>query len=166
MPEPTEQLAGWKAKTDAAGEGWFEWFKMPENTTHIAYVHESGKVYDPENGWDQPEFVIAAAEGHVHKLIRVDEVAPLLAAVENVLALHVPETRYTAAGWEEVSFESRADAAEYGDTDNVQEFTVCHECGLIETHDGGEERCYEYSIWPCATVRAIESALEGGDDAK
>ncbi|PRB14482.1 hypothetical protein [Microbacterium sp. MYb62] len=53
-----------------AGVGWFEWFKMPENTTEIAYVHESGEVFDPVRGWNPVEFTIAAAEGRVHRLVR------------------------------------------------------------------------------------------------
>ena len=53
-----------------AGVGWFEWFKMPENTTEIAYVHENGEVFDPVRGWNPVEFTIAAAEGRVHRLVR------------------------------------------------------------------------------------------------
>lgn len=42
-------------------------------TTEIAYVHENGEVYDPVNEWNPPEFVGAAAEGRVHRLIRADD---------------------------------------------------------------------------------------------
>lgn len=31
--------------------GWVQYQKMPQNTTHIAYVRENGEVYDPEIGW-------------------------------------------------------------------------------------------------------------------
>lgn len=55
-----------------SGEGWYEWSRVPANTTHIAYVHESGEVYDPENGWSPDDFTFAAARGHVHKLVRLD----------------------------------------------------------------------------------------------
>lgn len=57
--------------SDADGAvGWFEWFKMPENTTEIAYVYENGDVFDPARGWNPPEFTIAAAEGRVFRLVR------------------------------------------------------------------------------------------------
>lgn len=58
-----------------AGTGWFEWFKMPENTTEIAYVHENGEVFDPARGWNPVEFTIAAAEGKAFRLIRAVDVA-------------------------------------------------------------------------------------------
>ncbi|WP_295035563.1 hypothetical protein [uncultured Microbacterium sp.] len=61
---------GVQGEPSDAGVGWFEWFKMPENTTEIAYVHENGEVFDPTRGWNPPEFVIAAAEGRVHRLVR------------------------------------------------------------------------------------------------
>ena len=69
--------AGWRdsrasvqGEPSDAGVGWFEWFKMPENTTEIAYVHESGEVFDPVRGWNPVEFTIAAAEGRVFRLVR------------------------------------------------------------------------------------------------
>lgn len=55
-----------------SGEGWFEWLKMPENTTEIAYVHENGDVFDPFRGWNPIEFTIAAAEGRVFRLVRAE----------------------------------------------------------------------------------------------
>lgn len=57
-----------------AGEGWYEWHKMPGHTTHIAHVHENGDVYDPEHGWNPPQFLLASAEGRVHRLVRADEI--------------------------------------------------------------------------------------------
>lgn len=55
--------------------GWHEFYKPGVMTTHIAYVHENGWVYLPE-GPDvvsETDFLLAAAEGHVHRLIREDE---------------------------------------------------------------------------------------------
>ena len=155
MSDPDEIVADWKAKTDAATQGPWEAFEQDDAFAIEARAEDDFGFFVVEPPLYQPdaEFIATARTA----------MPRLLSAVESVLALHKPETRYTASGWEEFSFESRADAAEYGD---VQEFKVCHECGQIETHDGGEERCYEYSIWPCATVRAIESALGGGDDAE
>ena len=43
-----EQIA---AEIEAVTVGWVQYQRMPENTTHIAYVHENGDVYDPERGW-------------------------------------------------------------------------------------------------------------------
>lgn len=31
--------------------GWVQYRRMPQNTAHIAYVHEDGEVYLPEYGW-------------------------------------------------------------------------------------------------------------------
>lgn len=55
-----------------SGEGWYEWLRDGASTTHIAYVHENGSVYDPEFGWDSAEFLMAAAAGRVFKLVRAD----------------------------------------------------------------------------------------------
>ena len=62
-----------EARTEAnAGVGWFEWFEMPANMPHVAYVHEGGSVYDPELGWDPEGFTLAAASGNIHRLVRLD----------------------------------------------------------------------------------------------
>lgn len=55
-----------------SGEGWYEWHKMPMNTTHIAYVPETGSVYLPEDDLDSTDFLLASAEGRVHRLVRAD----------------------------------------------------------------------------------------------
>ena len=55
-----------------SGEGWYEWQRMPGNTTHIVYVHENGESYDPENGWNDPTFLFASAQGLVHRMVRAD----------------------------------------------------------------------------------------------
>lgn len=65
-----------------SGEGWYEWHKMPANTTHIAYVHENGEVFDPEEGWNSPNFLLASAEGRVHRLVRADEVSSVQESTE------------------------------------------------------------------------------------
>jgi hypothetical protein len=54
-------------------EGWYEWHKMPENTTHIAHVYENGEVYIPE--WPQVfvnDFREAQENGKVYRLVRDD----------------------------------------------------------------------------------------------
>lgn len=56
-----------------SGEGWYEWHKMPNFTTHVAYVHESGEVYVPEFGLTSEDFLLASAEGRVHRLVRADQ---------------------------------------------------------------------------------------------
>ena len=55
-----------------SGEGWYEWIREGTGTTHVAYVHENGSVYDPERGWDPTEFLLASAAGRVFKLVRVE----------------------------------------------------------------------------------------------
>lgn len=59
-----------------SGTGWYEWIKMPLATTHVAYVHESGSIYLPENELISEDFLMAAAEGRVHRLIRADDLPP------------------------------------------------------------------------------------------
>jgi len=58
-----------------AGEGWYEWIREGSATTHIAYVHENGEVYDPEHGWNPPDFLLAAARDRVFKLVRAEALA-------------------------------------------------------------------------------------------
>ena len=53
--------------------GWFEWFKMPENTTHIAYVYESGGVYLPEDGVSYADFFEALSNGKAYRLVRAEQ---------------------------------------------------------------------------------------------
>lgn len=54
----------------ASETGWFEWFKMPQNTTHIAYVYESRGIYLPEDGVSYKDFFEALSNGKVYRLIR------------------------------------------------------------------------------------------------
>jgi hypothetical protein len=82
----------------------------------------------------------------------------LLSAVEKVLALHKPETRFTAAGYEEYSFDTREEAMEWNPV--TGSFIVCEHCGSIETDDD-PDRSYRDSMWPCATVRALQDAIGG-----
>lgn len=58
-----------------SGEGWYEWLRVREGSaaTCIAYVHENGEVYDPEQGWNSPEFLLAAAHGRVFRLVRAED---------------------------------------------------------------------------------------------
>lgn len=55
----------------AAGIGWFEWFKMPQHTTYIAYVYESGSVYLPEVDATYADFYTALTTGNAFRLMRV-----------------------------------------------------------------------------------------------
>lgn len=68
-----------------SGAGWYAWFKMPANTSHVAYVHENGEVYDPEHGWNPEEFALAAAEGQVHRLVRADDADALAEALSDLM---------------------------------------------------------------------------------
>lgn len=53
-----------------SGEGWYEFFRMPTNTTHIAYISENGDIYFPENGISHDDWLGATIKGNVHKLVR------------------------------------------------------------------------------------------------
>lgn len=68
-----------------SGEGWYEWRQPSSTTPQIAYVLESGSVYAPVLGWDPPEFVLAAARGHVHRLIRADDADVLAEALSDLM---------------------------------------------------------------------------------
>jgi hypothetical protein len=109
MPDPTEMLADWKAKTDAAAEA---------ESRHPSW-HDRGVAIVQGSHWRA-----GFKAGFEYANYR-----PLLAAVESVLRLHTAE-RVT---W---STDPR--------------YQVCTSCN---------------QMWPCPTVRAIESALGGGDDA-
>lgn len=56
-----------------SGTGWYEWIREGSMTTHIAYVHENGEVFDPEQGWNSPEFLLASAAGRTFRLVRAEE---------------------------------------------------------------------------------------------
>lgn len=56
-------------KLEDVTEGWYEWFKMPNNTTHIAYVGES-YVYIPEQGLTIKDFGAAYLDGKAYRLVR------------------------------------------------------------------------------------------------
>lgn len=53
--------------------GWYEFFVMPDNTTHIAYVYSDQSVYLPE-GVDIREFEMAESMGNAFRLVREDEI--------------------------------------------------------------------------------------------
>ena len=88
-----------------------------------------------------------------------------LVAIEAVLALHRPESRFVVWGYEEFSFSSIEDAEEFvGHPVEAQEFELCVECKRVE--DGAEDNAaeigYETSLYPCPTRRALEAVI--GDD--
>ena len=58
---------------DLDGVGWYEVTHPTAATTLLAYVHEDGSVYFPETNDGQVEFALAAARGHVHRLVRADD---------------------------------------------------------------------------------------------
>ena len=58
--------------------GWVEYQKMPENTTHIAYVNENGEVYLPEEArWERAG--ASALLEHATPLIRLKDAVARLA---------------------------------------------------------------------------------------
>lgn len=129
MPDPTEILADWKAKTDAATPGEWE---------HD--VHRSGggleRSYDVHR--ILPDNLAIVGNGMDAEFIAVSRTAmpALLSAVESVLALHTPV--YPHPGPD----------------------VACFHCAAPEpTPDDGT-----WVPYPCETVRALESALGGGDD--
>lgn len=140
MPDPTEQLADWKAKTDAATEGRWEVvleggppaIKMPEGDSYGWVSECSSGVWNCDDPYDDCWQYAAAATNEAEFIAMSRTAMPkLLSAVESVLALHVME-------YDDASGRNR-----------------CRECG--------------YEDWTepdCPTVRAIESTLRGGDDAR
>lgn len=55
------------------GEGWYEFIHPTKATTHIAAVLESGDIYLPEEGTTYEDFILSAARGTAHRLIRADD---------------------------------------------------------------------------------------------
>jgi hypothetical protein len=64
-----------------SGPGWYQWHKMPGNTTHIAYLYEDGGVYLPETGTTLDDFVKAQDTDQAFRLVRADQ----LPVVEDAL---------------------------------------------------------------------------------
>jgi hypothetical protein len=62
-------------ETEDIGVGWYEWNIMPEATTHIAYLYESGRIYLPEGDVTKFQFMEALSGGHTHLLVHADSVA-------------------------------------------------------------------------------------------
>lgn len=89
------------------------------------------------------------------------EVPRLVAALTAVLDMHKPVRRYQESPDSDCSYDSAELVAELWEVDvsSVTHFEVCAHCGPLEmaTDDGG---CYEASLWPCDTYRAVAAALE------
>lgn len=137
MPDPTEILTDWKAKTDAATEGPWTWDgdsfddadqeSCPhgtEWTDHGPDLRAAGEGVITSWGYDASGLHIETADAEFIAMSR-SAFPRLLAAVESVLGLHTP-------------FEA----------EGVRP-PACKAC--IYPH-------------PCPTVRAITDALGGGDD--
>ena len=58
---------------ESVGVGWIEFIKMPEATTHIAYIYSSGEVYLPD-GENVTALYEAHAAGRAWHLIRAADV--------------------------------------------------------------------------------------------
>jgi hypothetical protein len=120
-----------------------------------------------DDGQADAEFIAAAR----------NQLPRILDALDAVLALHQPVKKwepYEGAGY---TFATEAAALEaLGDVDvnsvvlegiatnGLPFFEVCAECGRIESEqlsELGEEWGYQESLWPCATVAAITTAMEG-----
>ena len=85
-----------------------------------------------------------------------------LSALEAVIELHQPVSRFTMYGYEDYSFLSVEDAHAFaGEPFEVDEFRLCAECMRVEdgAANNAEEVGYETSLYPCPTVQAIEGAI-------
>ena len=85
-----------------------------------------------------------------------------LNALEAVIELHKPVSRFTMYGYEEYWFLSVEDAHAFaGEPFEVDEFRLCVECMRVEdgAANNAEEIGYETSLYPCATVQAIVGAI-------
>ena len=65
------------------GIGLWQYILPGPATTHIAYVHEGGEVYDPERGWEdeagaREALLGATAEGRAWRMVSLDAVLALL----------------------------------------------------------------------------------------
>jgi hypothetical protein len=136
---------------------------------------------DVEEGYDDPRSMrIVRAAPHLNKrepqgIKNADFIAAaptdqarLLAAVQAVTALHKPVTLWMAHEDSDVSYQSKEDLlAERTDLTEADlvPFQLCSHCKMIE-NSPCEGECtmsagYRESLWPCATVSAVEAALGG-----
>ena len=91
-----------------------------------------------------------------------DNLPRTLNALEAVIELHKPVSRFTMYGYEDYSFLSVEDAHAFaGEPFEVDEFRLCAECMRVEdgAANNAEEIGYETSLYPCPTVQAIEGAI-------
>jgi hypothetical protein len=79
--------------------------------------------------------------------------------LEQVKALHRKETRYSVSGYEDHSWESMEDLADwFGEDDmpspeSITTFDVCSECARMEWIMTDFHYIGEQSAWPCSTAR-------------
>lgn len=114
---------------------------------------------------DEQRRTAAEERRAVGALEREEDPPAALAAIEAVMALHKPESRFTVRGYENISFSSVEIAQEFvGKPVEPQGFTYCVECNRIE---GGAtvnaiEFGYGYgaSLYPCPTRRALGAVID------
>jgi hypothetical protein len=134
----------------------------PARKHYILQVENQDDVDDPTS--DEDIKFLAAARTDIPRL---------LAALDAVLALHKPETRWTHPDWMG-SFDTIEEAAGYDEDEvigdeqksQVDSFDICAECGRIESEqlsESGEEWGYREGLWPCPTVAAVVAALQEGE---
>lgn len=99
------------------------------------------------------------------RLQAAGEVTELSRAIDRVRALHKPETRYQSDpedGWstddEEHVLEILDEMGSDGTTvDNLHSFMVCSHCKHLETWQVAHtEGSLQESLWPCATILALD----------
>lgn len=133
MSELNEWLKERRAIHDAATEGpWEAEGHAPENSDYQSFGVAAGDVYVVfELPWD------AAGAGKLDAEAIVDAhntLPALLTAVEKVLELHVPETEYPDP--------------------------ITGECSCVECNRADREGICP-TLYPCPTVLAVQSAIEG-----
>lgn len=59
--------------------GWVAFQRLPQNTSHVAFVHENGEVYDPERGWgSDADLLLADARNAARPLVERDKAAQII----------------------------------------------------------------------------------------
>ena len=82
-------------------------------------------------------------------------------ALAPILALHKAEERFYPESIGNRSWDTLEQAREYADSDNeaIESFTICAECGRVESEqfrEYADEWSFRESLWPCRTFKSIQ----------
>ena len=125
-------------------------------TDYNGVYHDTyDEVYSGEfTDWKAHETAYKAGLAAVVLAAKTEALAP-------ILALHKAEERFYPESIGDRSWDTLEQAREYADSDNeaIESFTICAECGRVESEqlrEYADEWSFRESLWPCRTFKSIQ----------